>query len=87
MQKLCSLENARTDHTVVWEANVTSRSGPYDVAVTLPTEEPRLYAVVVEVHDKAGNVGYARRLLLFDNSSTVQLLHTAQLRVVSADPQ
>ena len=70
-----------------WKANVTSRSGPYDVTVSLPEEEPRLYAVILEVHDKAGNVGYARRLLLCDNSSTVQLHNTAELKVTSANPQ
>ena len=52
----------------------------------LPAEEPRLYAVLLEVHDHAGehgNVAYARRFVLYDNSSTVEF--TGSLRVESAD--
>ena len=61
---------------------------PYYVTVTLPEEEEgaRLYALILEVHDKAGNVGYARRLLLLDNSSSVELMTNSSLRVVHANP-
>ena len=61
-------------------------SAPYDVAVTLPATEPRLYAVLLEVHDVAGNVGYARRLVLYDNSSRIALDPHRSLVVVSANP-
>ena len=40
----------------------------------LPEETPRLYAILLEVHDNAGehgNVAYARRFVLYDNSSSV----------------
>nr|KAG5704406.1 hypothetical protein BaRGS_031112 [Batillaria attramentaria] len=47
----------------------------------------RLYAIILEVHDKAGNVNYARRLVLYDNTSTVELKPSASLHVVSANPQ
>ena len=62
--------------------------GPYDVTVTLPEEEegPRLYALILEVHDRAGNVGYARRLLLLDNSSSVELMPSSSLSAVHANP-
>ena len=63
----------RQNFTHQWNAS-TSSSGTYDVTVPLPAEEPRLYAVLLEVHDHAGehgNVAYTRRFVLYDNSSTV----------------
>ena len=60
----------------------------HDVTVTLPEEDTsRLYAILLEVHDKAGNVGYARRLLLLDNSSSVQLSSADSLNVIHANPR
>ena len=46
-----------------------------------------MYALILEVHDKAGNVGYARRLLLLDNSSSVDLMHSSSLSVVHSNPR
>ena len=54
--------------------------------MTLPATEPRLYAILLEVHDVAGNVGYARRLVLYDNSSRIALDPHRSLVVVSANP-
>ena len=54
--------------------------------ITLP-DEPALYTVVLEVHDGAGNVGRARRFVLYDNSSTVALFGDKYLRSVSASSQ
>ena len=82
-------ESTATRLTKVWNASVDSwrTAGPYDVTVTLPEEkDARLYALILEVHDKAGNVGYARRLLLLDNSSSVELMPSSSLRVVHANP-
>ena len=56
------------------EFNATSAASIYDVTMRLPEETPRLYAVLLEVHDNAGehgNVAYARRFVLYDNSSSV----------------
>ena len=46
-----------------------------------------MYALILEVHDKAGNVAYARRLLLLDNSSSVELMPSRSLSVVHANPR
>ena len=90
MLTCCATQNnAIPGLTLSWNASVTPRlaGGPYDVTVTLPEEKgPRLYAVILEVHDKAGNVGYARRLLLLDNSSSVELMPSSSLSVVHANP-
>nr|KAG5706484.1 hypothetical protein BaRGS_032877 [Batillaria attramentaria] len=52
----------------------------------LPEEgAARLYAVILEVHDKAGNVAYARRLVLYDNTSSVQLNASASVSLASAE--
>ncbi|KAK7483107.1 hypothetical protein BaRGS_00025675, partial [Batillaria attramentaria] len=81
-------EDARTSHTLEWNAELQSRSGPYNLTATLPEEgAARLYAIILEVHDTAGNVNYARRLVLYDNTSTVELLPSAALRVSSANPR
>ena len=69
---------ARQNFAHEWEAS-NSPSGTYDVTMPLPAEEPRLYAVLLEVHDHAGehgNVAYARRFVLYDNSSTVDMSGT-----------
>ena len=57
------------------------------MAVTLPPREPRLYALVLEVQDRAGNVAHARRLVLYDNSSRLLLNTRSALTVLSADPR
>ncbi|XP_067670383.1 uncharacterized protein [Haliotis asinina] len=43
-----------------------------------------LYAVILEVHDKAGNIQYVRRLVLVDSSSKLMKAPSKPLRVVSA---
>ncbi|KAK7493717.1 hypothetical protein BaRGS_00015046, partial [Batillaria attramentaria] len=79
-------ENARKNYSVEWNANLTATGGPYNLTVRLPEEgAARLYAIILEVHDKAGNVNYARRLVLYDNTSTVELKPSASLQVVSAN--
>ncbi|KAK3589123.1 hypothetical protein CHS0354_017089 [Potamilus streckersoni] len=47
-------------------------------------KEPSLYAILLEVHDIAGNVKGTRRFVLYDNSSSVQIDHGHILRVTSA---
>ena len=60
----------------------------YTFRVTLPeNDKARLYALILEVHDKAGNVGYARRLLLLDKSSSVELKRSSSLRFTNANPK
>ncbi|KAK7496776.1 hypothetical protein BaRGS_00011985 [Batillaria attramentaria] len=81
-------ENARSSHTIEWDVQETSTGGPFDKTITLPEEgSARLYAVILEVHDHAGNVAYARRLILYDNSSYVQFNDSASLTVVTAEPR
>ena len=80
-------ENAITELTQVKNATLSSLY-TYNFRVTLPeTNEARLYALILEVHDKAGNVGYARRLLLLDNSSSVELWPSSSLSVIHANPE
>ncbi|KAL8573306.1 hypothetical protein ACOMHN_032768 [Nucella lapillus] len=68
--------------------NPTGGGGPYERTVLLPDEDKaRLYSILLEVHDRAGNVAYARRLVLKDNSSSVQLHDSASLTVTHADPR
>ena len=67
---------------------ITATKGPSEsfADITLP-DEPALYAVALEVHDAAGNVGRARRFVLYDNSSTVALFGDKHLRSVTASSQ
>ena len=59
---------------------------PFNIPVTLPLIEPALYAVILEVHDVAGNVAYARRFIFYDNSSRLLVNVHSSVRVASADP-
>lgn len=54
-----------------------------EVHFTLPTE-PALYAILLEVHDVAGNVRMARRFVLYDNSSKVAILSKQLLKSMTA---
>ncbi|KAK7496758.1 hypothetical protein BaRGS_00011967, partial [Batillaria attramentaria] len=77
--------DARKNYTIEWHS---TSGGPFSRVVTLPEEgAARLYAIMLEVHDKAGNVAYARRLVLYDNTSNVELLPTKSLQVVTANPR
>ncbi|KAK7493736.1 hypothetical protein BaRGS_00015065, partial [Batillaria attramentaria] len=83
------LEHAAMDsYTYEWDAGSSPSGGPYNVTVLLPDDNPRLYALLLEVRDNAGNVAYARRLVIYDNSSTVKLNDTgAEINLVSANPR
>ncbi|KAK7092487.1 uncharacterized protein [Littorina saxatilis] len=64
---------ALPNFTHTWKAS-SSPNGSYDFIVPLPEESARMYAILLEVHDLAGdkgNVAYARRFVLYDNSSTL----------------
>ncbi|KAK7496750.1 hypothetical protein BaRGS_00011959 [Batillaria attramentaria] len=77
---------ALESYTQQWDADGSQSGGPYNVSVMLPEEgAARLYAVILEVHDKAGNVAYARRLVLYDNTSSVQLNASASVSLASAE--
>ncbi|XP_052073992.1 uncharacterized protein LOC127711868, partial [Mytilus californianus] len=71
--------------------DITAVAGPYncskditEVDIQLPEKNPMLYAVLLEVKDKANNVGYARRFVLYDNSSYIVKNDNIPFRVVSA---
>ncbi|XP_063447914.1 uncharacterized protein LOC134727462 [Mytilus trossulus] len=71
--------------------DTTAVAGPHncskdetEVDIQLPEKNPMLYAVLLEVKDKANNVGYARRFVLYDNSSYVVTNDRIPFRVVSA---
>ena len=55
----------------------------YKMQFILPAA-PKLYCTMLEVHDKAGNVRFARRFVLFDNSSKIEINETQSLRATSA---
>ena len=57
----------------------------YSANVLLPNDGP--YSFVLQVSDKAGNLQYARRLLLFDATSRLSINSDLPLRVTSAIPQ
>ncbi|KAK7496782.1 hypothetical protein BaRGS_00011991 [Batillaria attramentaria] len=79
-----SMQNAARKNTIEWESTA---GGVFNRTVILPEEDTaRLYAVILEVHDKAGNVAYARRLVLYDNTSTVLINSSASFQVFSANP-
>ena len=60
-------------------------TAPFNVPLTLPpSEQPQMYAVLLEVHDTAGNVAYARRFVFYDNSSRLLAYEDKALTVVSA---
>jgi hypothetical protein len=49
--------------------------------------DARLYALVLEAHDKVVNVRYARRLVFLDNASSVEVTPSSVIRVPSANPK
>lgn len=57
----------------------------YSVNVLLPSDGP--YSFVLQVSDKAGNLQYARRLLLLDANSRLLVDSNSPFRVTSAIPQ
>lgn len=57
----------------------------YSVNIPLPSDGP--YSFVLQVSDKAGNLQYARRLLLFDATSRLTINSDLPLRATSAIPQ
>lgn len=57
----------------------------YSVNVLLPSDGP--YSFVLQVSDRAGNLQYARRLLLFDATSQLAINSNIALRVTSAISQ
>ncbi|XP_046569973.1 uncharacterized protein LOC124278290 [Haliotis rubra] len=54
-----------------------------DIPIHLPNKYG-LYAVILEVHDTAGNIKSVRRLVLYDNSSKLMTDSSKPLQVVSA---
>ncbi|XP_046356064.2 uncharacterized protein LOC124134978 [Haliotis rufescens] len=54
-----------------------------DIPIHLPNANG-LYAVILEVHDTAGNIQNVRRLVLYDNSSKLMIIPSQPLQVVSA---
>ena len=54
-----------------------------DVSFLLP-KAPKLYCTMLEVHDVAGNVRFARRFVLFDNESKIEINKRFPLVVSSA---
>lgn len=57
----------------------------YEDTTILPSEGP--YAFILKTLDLAGNVRLARRLLLFDNTSTVEVDLASPLQFTSAVPE
>ena len=82
------VELDKTTLQMKYPSLVTKTKGPRESStdITLPAE-PALYTVVLEVHDEAGNVGRARRFVLYDNSSTVALFGDKNLWSSSASSQ
>ncbi|XP_067670393.1 uncharacterized protein [Haliotis asinina] len=57
-----------------------------DMPLQLPKKDG-LYAIILEVHDNAGNVQSVRQLVLYDRSSKVRKMPKTPLQVVSASPK
>ena len=55
----------------------------HNISFILP-KAPALYCTMLEIHDIAGNVRFARRFVLFDNTSTIEINERDPLRVTSA---
>jgi hypothetical protein len=49
--------------------------------------DTRLYALVLEAHDKVVNVRYARRLVFVDNASSIEVMPNSVIRVPNANPK
>ena len=82
------VELDKTTLQMKYPSLVTETKSPSDSSTDITlTDEPALYTVVLEVHDEAGNVGRARRFVLFDNSSTVELFGDKHLWSSSASSQ
>lgn len=57
----------------------------YTFVQALPNEGP--YSFILQSRDVAGNVRLARRLVLFDDNSSLEIDNDAPLRVISAVPE
>ena len=57
----------------------------YEEMTDLPQQGP--YSIVLQAQDTTGNIRYSRRLVLFDNSSTLNIEPSLPLVVTSAVPQ
>lgn len=62
-----------------------SGDGVYEDRLELAVEGP--YSFVLQTLDGAGNLRYSRRLLLFDNSSSLNIEPSSPLTVISAVPE
>ncbi|CAC5398105.1 unnamed protein product [Mytilus coruscus] len=74
--------------------DTTSVAGPFNcskdetvVDILLPEKNPMLYAILLEVKDRADNVRQARRFVLYDNSSKIVKNKLLPIRVDSASNQ
>ncbi|XP_041349360.1 LOW QUALITY PROTEIN: uncharacterized protein LOC121368688 [Gigantopelta aegis] len=55
----------------------------HSISFVLP-KAPALYCTMLEIHDVAGNVRFARRFVLFDNESKIEIKNRNPLRVSTA---
>ncbi|XP_071093296.1 uncharacterized protein [Haliotis cracherodii] len=73
-------------HTPLKGLDLTYNTSVLDKSINLPSAYG-LYAVILEVLDKAGNIQYVRRLVLHDSLSKLIKVSSKPLRVVSATPK
>lgn len=57
------------------------------VDLYLESDKPKLYAIILEVKDIADNVRQARRFMLYDNSSFIEISQNGPYRVTSASTE
>jgi hypothetical protein len=80
---------AITNLTKEWNVSGYSYpSGPsrHRFTALLPiVNDARLYALVLEAHDKVQNVRYARRLVFADNASSIEVVSSV-IRVPNGNP-
>ncbi|XP_060563406.1 uncharacterized protein LOC132722840 [Ruditapes philippinarum] len=79
------LENSLDDNLLRYKYMLTpTRLSSSQSSATLHLEEPGPYSVEIIVHDRAKNYKVARRIILYDNASVVDL-YGKQASIVQAD--
>ncbi|XP_013409734.1 uncharacterized protein LOC106173226 [Lingula anatina] len=68
------------------ESTLKSITTNESIVISLP-DQPELYSILLTVKDVAGNVKQARRFVLFDNSSVVEVNKNKPITVTSANPE
>ena len=79
-----SPETLMRDQSSKGKENISIESIGSNIEIELPSKNPMLYTMILEVTDSANNVHHARRFVLYDNTSAIEVNDQHHLRVETA---